>query len=108
MQPMSMDVREYHILRRQTSTNDGYSSETFKKSPRTYRFHFFPTADSMSRDSSGTVRDVRYKVVLNQSADIALGDRIGTNKEQFEVVSLLSIPRPPCHQMEVRAVWTST
>ena len=107
MQPMTRDVRVCRILRRGTTVKDGYSSEEFTEAHTNIRVYFFPTADTMTRDVSGTAQDVRYKAVINQSVSISLGDRITTDTERFEVVSLLSLTHPTSHQMELRRIWTS-
>ena len=96
------------ILRRGTTVKDGYSSDTFTETHSFVRVYFFPTADTMVRDVGGAVMDVRFKAVINKDVEIALGDRIATDSEEFEITSLLTLSHPTSHQMEVRKVWTST
>lgn len=108
MQPIAYDVQNMHIFWQDTAprpnSKKGYADKRFQKSETTYRVYLRPTADSMSKDASGQIPDVRYRGVINQRVPLSLGDRLGTDKPEFEVVSLLTLSYPIQHQMELKKI----
>lgn len=108
MQPIPYDVRNLHIYSLDTAprpgTKKGYVDKRFTKSADTVRMYFRPTSDTMAKEAQGQTPNVRYRVVINKRIDIKLGDRIGDDNPQFEVVSILSFTNPPQHQMEVKEI----
>lgn len=106
MQPIPYDVREMFIFRQDTkprpNAKKGYADKVFIKSERTYKVYLRPTADTMTKDAIGQIPNVRYRGIITQNIPVALGDRLGKEKEEFEVVSLLTLSHPTQHQMELK------
>lgn len=108
MQPIAYDVQNMHIFWQDNTprpnSKKGYADKRYQKSDTTYRVYLRPTADSMSKDASGQIPDVRYRGIINQRVPLSLGDRLGTDKPEYEVVSLLTLSYPIQHQMELKKI----
>ena len=106
MQPIPYDVRDLYIFRQDTrprpNTKKGYADKRFERSERTYKVYLRPTADTVTKDAIGQIPNIRYRAIINQHIPIALGDRLGTDKAEFEIVSLLTLSHPTQHQMELK------